>query len=286
MNAPTSRTLIALTAWLATTAPVSCLAQSRDQIVVDAQRRIESLTRRFLQAKDGAQTKLDAANCRVDCPSEVSSRIRDEMKTAFDEITAAIHSEVDSYVRRTVAASGERFNLERLQSGLRTILPKSGDLRSVYEGNSPDGRYLIVVYAFSKGGTHGTGATAVMVRAYSASGGLRLSDVAGSDMEGYASIVADEIHPPVSPGADSTTGAKYFLLSGYMTGANGPNNRMRLYAFDGRKFRSVWMPENVWGHFTVQPTRVGFVIDGDYYRASGKRHDEYVLSDDGVYLVR
>ena len=69
-----------------------------------------------------------------------------------------------------------------------------------------------------------------------------------------------------------------------MTGANGPNNRMRIYAFDGEKFRSIWMPENVWGTFTVKVIDIGFAVEGDYYRQNRKRSDRYAVVEDGVYL--
>jgi hypothetical protein len=53
----------------------------------------------------------------------------------------------------------------------------------------------------------------VTLRAHTSGGrGVKLADVTTADMDGYA---------------------------------NGPNNRMRLYAYEGKSFRPVWMPENV-----------------------------------------
>jgi len=70
-----------------------------------------------------------------------------------------------------------------------------------------------------------------------------------------------------------------------MTGANGPNNRMRIYSLDGSKFRLLWMPEDIWGTFTARPTAAGFVVEGDYYRESRRRRDQYSISKHGVSLM-
>ena len=61
---------------------------------------------------------------------------------------------------------------------------------------------------------------------------------------------------------------------------------MRIFAFDGSNFRTVWMPENVWGAFTIGLTERGFPIDGPHYRENGERHDAYFLAPDGVYRVQ
>jgi hypothetical protein len=76
----------------------------------------------------------------------------------------------------------------------------------------------------------------------------------------------------------------WFLLSGNLTGANGPNNRMRLYAHEGHEFQTVWIPEDVWGDFTVSPRDFGFTVTGTYYRG-GTREDQYGIAADRVYLM-
>jgi hypothetical protein len=222
----------------------------------------------------------------VNCPPEVETHLRVERTTAFNQITAGIHREVDAFIRRTVDTDGGRFDIGRLQDGLRAILPKSDEPRVIYQGESPHGRYLIAVYSLHKGTLMGPEGTAVTARSYNAAGqSVRLAAVAG-DMDGYARITVHEIRPsaanPLAPKNQKT----YLLLSGYMTGANGPDNRMRLYSYDGTAFRAVWVPADVWGTFDVHVINDGFIVEGDYYRNSRKRHDEYVLSDDGVVLNR
>jgi hypothetical protein len=44
-------------------------------------------------------------------------------------------------------------------------------------------------------------------------------------------------------------------------------------------------PANAWGAFTVGLTDRGFTIDGNYYREDKRRHDVYLLAEDGIYRV-
>jgi len=125
----------------------------------------------------------------------------------------------------------------------------------------------------------GPGATSVVLRAYRATDkGLRVGDAAGADMNGYASVSVKQLASPMP-------GETWLLVWGQATGANGPNIRMRGYAFDGKKFRTVWMPANEWGNFTIHIDPNGFTIDGESYRSSKKRHDVFVVASDGFYLV-
>jgi hypothetical protein len=89
-------------------------------------------------------------------------------------------------------------------------------------------------------------------------------------------VNAAELHSPVSS-------ELWLLFSGQMTWANGPNVRMRIYAYDGARFRPIWMPENAWGEFTLQVTELGFTVGGSYYREHCVRYDGYSLAPDGVY---
>ena len=66
---------------------------------------------------------------------------------------------------------------------------------------------------------------------------------------------------------------------------SGPNIRMRVYAYDGRKFRTMWMPANVWGTFTISLTESGFKVSGPYYHENKERHDTYTVAPDGLYLT-
>jgi hypothetical protein len=123
----------------------------------------------------------------------------------------------------------------------------------------------------------GQGATSVTLRAYNAvEGHFKLADLTGDNLDGYGDVSVKELHSPVPD-------EMWLLVWGHMTGANGPNIRMRVYAYGGKKFRTMWMPENSWGGFTVHVTDRGFTVDGGYYREDGVRHDAYFLAPDGLY---
>jgi hypothetical protein len=99
-------------------APDVAQSPSRDAQLADVHQRIEALNGRFVEIRNAAQQQLDAANCRVNCPPEVSQRIVEEMATALDRITASIHAEVDSFILSTVDRNGGRVDIPRLQSAL------------------------------------------------------------------------------------------------------------------------------------------------------------------------
>jgi hypothetical protein len=125
----------------------------------------------------------------------------------------------------------------------------------------------------------GPQATSVTIRAYNGTTRrFQLADSTGGDMEGYGDISVRELHSPVPD-------EKWLLVWGQMTGANGPNVRMRVYAYDGETFRTMWMPENSWGSFSINVTDHGFTVDGPYYRENRTRHDAYVLANDGLYRL-
>lgn len=97
-------------------------------------------------------------------------------------------------------------------------------------------------------------------------------------MDGYRISEVKELPSPVQ-------GEIWLLFSGRLYGANGPNCRMRIFAYDGKRFRTVWAPANIWGSFKIQLVPKGFVVSGDYYESNQRRHDHYYLGLDGVYWL-
>jgi hypothetical protein len=259
-----------------------------ERSVEAAQNRIATLDKGFQEAVDHAQAQDEAANCRVDCPTEVSQRITKEMQAAMSAIVAKIHGEVDSFIGSIARSpTTRRLDPEVVANSLSRILPSAHDARQAFAGGAPENRYLIVAYCLHKGAQMGLGATSVTVRAYNATAdGVLLTDVTGNDMDGFDELVVKQVRPLVFPPATPPIQTTYVLLSGYLTGANGPRNRMRLYAYDGKNFRPVWMPADIWGRFDVRVTPGGFTVEGEDYRPSRKRRDDYVLSDGVVTLSR
>lgn len=123
----------------------------------------------------------------------------------------------------------------------------------------------------------GPDGSSVTIRAYTpARTRFRRKAVADNDMAGYAVHTVVQLPSP-------TKDELFLLLSGGMMGANGPNTRMRTHAYARTRFRTVWMPGNIWGNFTIHPTKHGFRIKGDYYQTNKRRNDHYSLTEDAVY---
>ena len=140
--------------------------------------------------------------------------------------------------------------------------------------------HALIIFDNVPNGTVGPNSSYAALAAFRADGSkLALSDSTGNDMEGYASIDVKELHSPVE-------GEIWLLVSGYTTGANGPNCRMRVFAYDGKKFRTVWKPANVWGALATRVSDSGFVVRGDYYRSNRHVNDHYALAADGLYLMK
>jgi hypothetical protein len=149
---------------------------------------------------------------------------------------------------------------------------------TVFVLTSSRGRTLLVFYNVQYGTIGDDSSYAVLTAFNAGAKSLTVSNSSGRDMNGYGDIAVQELPSPVK-------GEIWLLISGYMTGANGPNCRMRAFAYDGTNFRTVWAPANIWGTFTTDLTSDGFVVSGEYYRSSQQRHDRYHLASDTIYLA-
>ena len=259
-----------------------------DQLGSETEKRITNLSKKFddLLVSTPAEKALQAA-CSVNCDS-ATPQIREESRkaaeardTAMDQVVSDIHAEVDTYISRLVDPKHVDLDRKLVEQGLKEILSHLYQDQPPYAFvlNSAKSRSLMVVYVVPKGVLMGEGATSVTVRAYNTTGSVvKLADFTGDDMDGYGNVSVKELHSSVS---DET----WLLVWGYMTGANGPNVRMRVYAYNGKKFRTMWMPANDWGTFTINVTDNGFTVDGPYYRENKERHDTYFLGPDGLNLT-
>ncbi|MBS1826030.1 MAG: hypothetical protein JST93_11970 [Acidobacteria bacterium] len=207
-------------------------------------------------------------NCTAAQPDQAEKRIK------------AANETVDTFVGTLNPEGVQPQSVERTLKNILSRALYPGQSPAVYVTEHPkNGRFLMAVYTLDRG-FMGQGGTAVILRVYQASGGrFILANVAGNNMDGYGNVTVKQLHSP-------TRGEAWLLLWGYMTGANGPNMRMRVFACDGRAFRSVWMPENVWGSFRVNVTATGFAVEGEYYRERNVRRDAYSVAEDGIYRAR
>jgi hypothetical protein len=176
--------------------------------------------------------------------------------------------------------SGQR--IAKLASGFKPIrerIEAMAEAVALYPRST--GAAAIVAYTVDKSGWHGPGATSFRLRAYETRGGrLVLTDSTGGDFDGYASLAVKQL-TSTDPGSDA-----WFIVSGRLTGANGPNTRMRGYRYEAGKFHTMWMPADAWGDFTIRVTQGGFTVDGDYYREDDHRHEVYHVGYGQIQLQR
>jgi len=259
--------------------------RSAAELESDTATRVARLNKRFGELlRPTAIEKLWVEACKVNCANassqirDGSARAREQWIKAMNAVASQIHGEIDAYIAGTVRPG--HVAPRAVRQGLKRILGTATDgSPSVFVIAGDDSPSFIVVYTLRKGTLMGPGATSVTLRAYTPSQGkYRFAAATGEDMDGYADISLAKLHSPSPHGI-------WLLLSGRMTGANGPNIRMRLYSYDATGFRLVWAPENEWGTFTISVTDRGFAVDGDYYRKNKMRHDVYLLAEDGVYRV-
>ena len=109
-----------------------------------------------------------------------------------------------------------------------------------------------------------------------------MADSTGSDLDGYGLFVRSLPSP--------LAGEEWFLAWGPLSGYNGTRDRLRVYAFDGEKFRTVWSPDDFLDA-SVVVTSLGFSVkhlDIAHYSANRPPYgvvDEFVPVGDGVRLV-
>lgn len=267
------------------TVPPSSSQETFRRTDEETERRIAQLAAQFetFRQPPTAAERAYPEMCRRDCSSAAAASARREIdaiyvrrRQSIDELAVRIHREVDNFIAKAITPAD--LNRGIVESGLRLVLSSASYESPVAFTSEQNGRRLAIAYMLSKAGQQGPGGTSVTLRMYiERDGHLVLADATGSDFEGYASISVVELRSPAPREA-------WFLLSGKLTGANGPNTRMRIYAFDSQRFGTVWMPENVWGAFAIAVDDMGFTVKGNYYRG-GAREERYFLSDDGVYRV-
>jgi hypothetical protein len=148
----------------------------------------------------------------------------------LDRVAAEIHRAIDEHI--SIAVSPKAFDPKAVQERLRRLLGAAANGGPyAFSVGSRNDRHLVIAYAVQKGTLMGPGATSVTVRVYAPrEGRFAFVGATGDDMDGYGSLNVAELHSPVSNDL-------WLLIWGQMTGANGPNIRMRIYAYDRAKFR-------------------------------------------------
>ena len=254
-----------------------------------AERRVKALAKQFpdILIRTPLESQLQA-NCAADCTSVVNRHSGFTVAQELDNITASrqarmahvgaeIQRCVDNYVMSLPPTRDRGLNPKFVASQLSRILSGVEDRPpNVFVLASGRGRVLLI-FDNVLNGTNDSSYAAL--NAFSADGQkLTESDSTGRDMDGYGGIDVTELPSPVQ-------GEIWLLFSGNVLGANGPNCRMRIFAYDGKRFRTVWAPANIWGSFTIKLVPKGFVVSGDDYESNQHRYDRYHLTSDGIYWL-
>jgi hypothetical protein len=195
-----------------------------------------------------------------------------------DSATLRIQSEIDAYIRMAFdPAQASSQTLERnIRAALADHKPNEayGDLALARVGNLTRGRSLVVAYTIVKPPHHDL----PTIRGYrAAEGRFELVAMARPDFTTF-NMFKTEIRSPID-------GEIWLLAWGQEHTANGRYIRLRLFAFDGARFRTMWSPDILF-NADVKVVDQGFVIEHIPFRKGYKTRDEYALTPAGPVLTR
>jgi hypothetical protein len=204
-----------------------------------------------------------------------------------DSLTAQIHSSIDKYIAER--ADPSLTNSAAIETDLSEILathrgdPEYNGPPYVRLANLLGGTSFVVGYKLRRGGS-AFDDSSVTFRGYRAEQGrFKLADTVGADLDGYGLFT----HELVSP----APGEVWLLAWGGLSGFNGNKTRLRIFAFDGNKFRTVWSPAdalNVTVGFNSNGFSVNRLDEEPYYKTKKcpcHLREDYVLMQDGVRQV-
>lgn len=246
--------------------------------------QLNSLT----QGPNGEQELLAELPTACRKPDKRCSAVREGLRqfseqriAAADRLAMAVHREVDRHLASLRIANPADIDLEFVKAELQAVLQLPADMLPMVMSTQQSGEpHVVVAYCLHKGSMMGPGMTSVALRAYRLQNGrLELHSDAGREMAGYTWI-------SVLPVPLQEANQAWFLLSGYLTGANGPNLRMRGYLYGQHGFQMLWAPANVWARLTLNPWENGFRVDGNSYRTDAVVHEFYRVSEHAVYQDR
>ena len=144
--------------------------------------------------------------------------------------------------------------------------------------NSPSGRRLVVAYMLVRGG-NAVNDSSVTLRGYHVeNGSFHLAASTGSDLDGHGLFVREL--------QSSVPQERWILAWGPRSGFNGNKVRMRIYAYNGNSFRTVWSPPDTL-NATIS-TSIDHLDENRYFVTQHPPYylrNEYTLTPDGVRLI-
>ena len=234
-----------------------------------------------IQANRGARIKALAEQLRWHSPDEMA-----RYDATKDAVTRKLFSEIDGYISDNFQPGFA--TTEQIKAGVDALLGrKKGDgLHDVaFLADLPGGHFMIVGIELWRGGP-AISEDAMSFRAYKGSeskfvpvasidfptgsnggslDGLNAEALKSPPVDGEFWLIAWADLPPLSP---------YKIIT-------------RLYAFDGKNFRTVWSPaifisNGIDDAVQVTPDGRGFVVNEmPNWQSQTVNHEQYVLSPDG-----
>jgi len=237
-----------------------------------------------LHDSESARARVDALGQQLHFGKDEAGHLR--YLRVRDSLTQQIHDEIDAFVVHSVDPSRSAPEVAadvRAVLGRHTYKSEYGD--DVFASiDTQGGRHTLVLgYMLSRGGA-AVNSSGVSIRAYRLGpfGRYQLADSTGSDLDGYGLFVLSLPSP--------LAGERWFLAWGPLSGYNGKRDRLRVYAFNGEKFRTVWSPDDFLDATVVATSRGFSVKHLDLGRYSARTPpygvlDEFIPLGDQVRLV-
>jgi hypothetical protein len=201
-----------------------------------------------------------------------------------DEVTRQVLNEIDAFVSDSFQPSSATAELVR--AGLDALLGhKSGDVIHdlAFSVDLPRGHFLIAGIELSRGGD-AIADDAISFRAYKAVGN-RLVFAANTDNFSDSSLV--DLHAEALSDLPAV-GEFWFMAMAEVPPQSPPTVAMRLYAFDGEKFRTIWKPRNIIAadvDKAIEVTTGGFVVDSLFDPTGGAAHSPSVVIHEQYVLT-
>lgn len=208
------------------------------------------------------------------------------------EVTQQLLGKIDLFISESFQA--DSATPEQVKAGLDALLGRRGDESEhnvAFAADLAGGRFLIVGVELRRGGT-AINDDWFSFRAYTDSGNRFALVATEDDLSGSAGV---DLHAEVLPASPLPAEIWFFALAEQPPQAP-PTVAIRLYAFNGKAFRTVWAPGDILALSVRKAVQItpdgGFVVNrlsdptGHAARApNAVIHDQYALAPDGPQKV-
>ena len=219
--------------------------------------------------------------------SEAESKQYDAVR---DQVTQQVLGEIDGFISDNFHPG--TATADQVKAGLDGLLgyKLGGVIYNVaFLANLPSGKFLIAGIELWRGG-RAIADDAVSIRAYKETGNKFVLAASTDPLSGVVSLCVKVLPDPPVPGE------LWLMALADRPALAPPTVVMRLYAFDGEKFRTVWSPEDIvteGAESAVQLTSGGFTVNklfdptgGAPHSPSVVIHEQYTLAADGPHMVK